>query len=77
MNEVHNRIEAERELRKAEKAPHNFELLSKNIDSEVARLHSIGLNSAGKELERAKQRFARAKELVRIRIKVIRAGQKL
>jgi len=76
MNVVRNRIEAERELRKAQKVLQNFKLLSKSIDGEIARLHSIGLNSAGKELERAKQRFARAKELVRIRIKVIRARQK-
>src|SRR6266478_5599209 len=68
VNVVHNRIDAERELRKATKVLQNFELLSKSINTEIARLHSIGLTSARKEVERAKHRFARAKELVRLRI---------
>jgi hypothetical protein len=77
MNVVRNRIEAERELRKAQKALQNFEVLSKGIDAEITRLHSIRLKSARAEMERAKQRVARAKELVRLRIKVIRARTKL
>lgn len=72
MNVIRNRIEAERELRKAQKVLKNFEILSKSINAEIARLHSIGLKSARAELERAKQRVARAKELVRLRIRVIR-----
>jgi hypothetical protein len=70
---VQKRVEAERELGKEQKVLQNFELLSKSIDSEIVLLHSIGLSSARKEVERAKQRLARAKELVRLRIKVIRA----
>ena len=77
MNVVHNRIEAERELRKAQKVLQNFEILSKGINDEITRLHSIRLESARRELERAKQRVARAKQLVRLRIRLIRASHKL
>ncbi len=77
MNVVRNRIEAGRELRKAQKVLQNFELLSKGIHAEIARLHSIRLRSARAELERAKQRVARAKELVRFRIKMIKVSHKL
>jgi len=41
MNVVRNRIEAEHELCKAEKVLKNFELLSKSINAEIVRLHSI------------------------------------
>jgi len=37
MNVVRNRIEAGRELRKAQKVLQNFELLSKGIHAEIAR----------------------------------------
>lgn len=77
MNVVRNRIEAERELRKAQKTLQNFEILSRGINAEITRLHSIRLKSARAELERAKQRVARAKELVRLRIKVIKTSHKL
>ena len=76
MNVVRNRIVAERELRKAQKVLKNFEILSKGINAEITRLHSIQLKSASAELERAKQRVARAKELVRLRIRVIRNSHK-
>ena len=76
MNAVGNRVKAERELRKAQKILQNFELLSKSINTEIARLHSMRLKSARAELERAKQRVARAKEIVRLRIKVIKAPHK-
>ena len=76
MNVVRNRIVAERELRKAQKVLKNFEILSKGINAEITRLHSIQLKSASAELERAKQRVARAKELVRLRIRVIRNSRK-
>lgn len=73
MNVVRNRIEAERELRKAQKVLKNFEILSRGINAEIARLHSIRLKSARAELEMARQRVSRAKELVRVRIRVIRS----
>ncbi len=76
MNVVHNRVEAERELRKAKKILQNFKLLSKSVNAEIAQLHSIGLKSASKELERAMQRFVRARELVRLRMRVIKARNK-
>lgn len=41
MNVVCNRIEAERELRNAQKMLRNFEILSKGINAEIARLHSM------------------------------------
>jgi hypothetical protein len=72
LNVVRNRIEAERELRKAQKVLKNFVISSKSNNAEIARLHSIRLKSARAELERAKQRVARAKELVRLRTRVIR-----
>jgi hypothetical protein len=77
MNVVRNRIEAERELRKAQKVLKNFEILSKGINDEIARLHSIRLKSARRELERAMQRVSRAKKLVRLRIRLIRASHRL
>jgi hypothetical protein len=70
-------MEAGRELRKAQKLLRNFEILSKSINTEIAQLHSIRLKSARAELEMAKRRVARAKQLVRLRIRVIRASHKL
>ena len=77
MNIVCNRMEAGRELRKAQKLLRNVEILSKSINTEIVQLHSIRLKSARAELEMANRRVARAKELVRLRIRVIRASHKL
>lgn len=76
MNVIHNRVEAERELRKAEKVLKNFEILCKGPDTGIASLHSIGLKSAHAELETAKRRVLRAKKLVRLRIQNIRHSAK-
>lgn len=77
MNVVHNRIEAEREIRKAQKVLRNFEAVSKSLNADITRLHEIGLKSARAELERARQRVTRAKELVKLRIRVIKTRTKL
>lgn len=76
LNIVRNRVEAEREVRKAQKALRNFEILSKDLSAEIRRLHALGLKSARAELERAIQRVDRAKELVKLRIQEIRGSSK-
>ncbi len=77
MNIVQNRMAAERELRSAQKTLSNFEILSKGLDAEIARMHAPKLKSARVQLEIAKKRFARAKELVKFRIKVLVASKAL
>lgn len=76
MNIVQNRMEAGRELRKAEKTLRNFEIVSESLSSEIARLHAPGLKSARANVEIAKKRVARAKELVRIHIKLLKVKAK-
>jgi hypothetical protein len=76
MNVIQNRVEAERELSKATKMVKTYEMLTADLNTEIAKLHSIGLNSAVLELKRAKQRLARAKELVKIRIKMLKTKTK-
>ena len=73
MNIVQNRMEAQRELRKAEKTLRNFEIVSNSLSANIALLHAEGLKSARANLEMARKRVARAKELVRIHIKVLKA----
>jgi hypothetical protein len=73
MNIVQNRMAAERELRNAERTLRNFEILSKGLNTEIARMHTPALKSARVQMEIAKKRFARAKELVKIRIKRLKA----
>ena len=76
MNPVRNRMEAERDLRNASKMVKNFEILSADINSNIAKLHSIGLKAAISQLERAKLRVDRAKEMVRLRIQVLKSKRK-
>ena len=73
MNIVQNRMEAQRELRNAEKTLRNFEIVSNSLSANIALLHAPGLKSARANLEMAKKRVARAKELVRIHIKLLKA----
>lgn len=73
MNIVQNRMQAERELRKAQKTLRNFEIVSNCLRADIALLHAPGLKSARANLEMAKKRVARAKEFVRIHIKVLKA----
>jgi hypothetical protein len=77
MNIVQKRIAAERELVAAQKTLRNFDILSKGLNAEIARMHVPALKSARVQLEIAKKRFARAKELVQIRIKVLKASKAL
>ena len=76
MNTVRDRMEAERALRKANKLVKNFEILSADINSNIAQLHSIGLKAAISHLERANHRVERAKEMVRFRIQVLGSRRK-
>ena len=73
MNIIQNRMEAQRELRNAEKTLRNFEIVSNSLSANIALLHAPGLKSARANLEMAKKRVARAKELVRIHIKLLKA----
>ena len=73
MNIVQNRMEAGRELRKAEKTLRNFEIVSNSLSADIALLHAPRLKSARANLEMAKKRVARAKELGRIHIKLLKA----
>jgi hypothetical protein len=73
VNIVQNRMEAQRELRNAEKTLRNFEIVSNSLSANIALLHAPGLKSARANLEMAKKRVARAKELVRIHIKLLKA----
>ena len=77
MNIVQNAMEAQRELRKAEKTLRNFEILSKSISAEIALMHEPGLKSARAQLEIAKARVARSKELVKIHIKLLKGHAKV
>jgi len=62
--------------RKANKMVKTYEKLTANINTETKELHSIGLKEASRELERAKQRMHRAKEVVGVRIMVLKARRK-
>jgi hypothetical protein len=73
MNIVQNRMKAERDLRRAQKTLRNFEIVSKSLSSEIAQLHAPGLKTARANLEMAKKRVARAQELVRIQIRLLKA----
>lgn len=77
MNIVQNAMEAKRELRKAEKTLRNFEILSKDLNAEIAVLHELGLKSARTNLEMAQKRVVRAKKLVEIQIKLLKAQAKV
>ena len=77
MNTIQNRLDAGKQLRKAEKMAKTYEVLTADINSEIAKLHEIGLKSAVTELNRAKARVERVKELVRLRIKVLKAKSNL
>lgn len=70
-------MEAKRELRKAEKMLRNFEILSKDLNTAIALLHEPGLKSARVQMERAKDRVARSKELVKIRINHLKVKAKI
>jgi hypothetical protein len=76
VNTIQNRVEADRELLKATKMVKTYEMLTADINAEIAKLHLIGLKSAIRELEQAKERVARAKKLVRLRIKILRLKPK-
>jgi hypothetical protein len=77
VNIVQNAMEAQRELRKAEKTLRNFEILSKDLNTAIALLHEPGLKSARAQLEIAKDRVARSKELVKIHIKLLKGHAKV
>jgi hypothetical protein len=77
VNIIQNAMEAKRELRKAEKILQNFEILSKDLNTAIALLHEPGLKSARAHLERAKDRVARSKDLVKVRIKHIKVKAKI
>lgn len=77
MNIVQNAMEAQRELRKAEKTLRNFEILSESLSAEIVRMHAPRLKSARANLEAAKNRVARAKESVKIHIKLLKAHAKV
>ena len=77
MTIVQNAMEAQHELRKAEKTLRNFEILSKDLNTEIARMHEPGLKSARAQLEIAKDSVARSKALVKIHIKLLNSHAKL
>jgi hypothetical protein len=77
VNIVKNAMEAKRELRKADNMLKTFEILSKDLNTSIALLHEPGLKSARAHLERAKDRVARSKELVKIRIKHLKVKAKM
>jgi hypothetical protein len=77
MNIVQNRTQAQRELRNALKMARNFEILHASLNKDIAGMHYGGLKSARAELRRAREGVARARKLVRLRIKVLKAKHKI